>query len=36
MFEAIWPEFDPDIKDSSTLEVEEFFRLLKALEEPLH
>jgi hypothetical protein len=36
MLKAIRSEFDLDTEDSSTLEVEEFFRLLKALEEPLH
>jgi hypothetical protein len=36
MLEAIRPEFDLDTKDPATLEVEEFFRLLKASEEPLH
>jgi hypothetical protein len=36
MFEAIRPEFDLDTEDPPTPEVEEFFRLLKALEEPLH
>jgi hypothetical protein len=36
MLEAIRPEFDLDTKDPPTLEVEEFFRLLKASEEPLH
>jgi hypothetical protein len=36
MLEAIWPEFDLDTEDPPTPEVEEFFRLLKASEEPLH
>jgi hypothetical protein len=36
MLEAIWPEFDLDTEDPPTLEVEEFCRLLKASEEPLH
>jgi hypothetical protein len=36
MLEAIQPEFDLDTKDPPTSEVEEFFRLLKALEELLH
>jgi hypothetical protein len=36
MFEAIRPEFDLDTEDPPTLEVDEFFRLLKASEEPLH
>jgi hypothetical protein len=36
MFKAIQPEFDMDIENPPTLEVEEFFRLLKASEEPLH
>jgi hypothetical protein len=36
MLEAIRPEFDLDTEDPPTPEVEEFFRLLKALEEPLH
>jgi hypothetical protein len=36
MLEVIRPEFDLDIEDPPTPEVEEFFRLLKALEEPLH
>jgi hypothetical protein len=36
MLEAIWAEFDLDTKDPPTLEVEEFFRLLKASEESLH
>jgi hypothetical protein len=36
MFEAIRPVFDLDTEDPPTPEVEEFFRLLKALEEPLH
>jgi hypothetical protein len=36
MLEAIQPEFDLDTEDPPTLEVEEFFRLLKASEEPLH
>jgi hypothetical protein len=36
MVEAIRPKFDLDNKDLPTLEVEEFFRLLKASEEPLH
>jgi hypothetical protein len=36
MVEAIWLEFDLDTEDPPTLEVTEFFRLLKALKEPLH
>jgi hypothetical protein len=36
MLEAIRPEFDLDIDDPPTPEVEEFFRLLKASEEPPH
>jgi hypothetical protein len=36
MPEAIWPEFDLDTKDPLTLEIKEFFRLLKASEESLH
>jgi hypothetical protein len=36
MLEAIWPEFDLDTEDPHMPEVEEFFRLLKASEEPLH
>jgi hypothetical protein len=36
MLEAIWPEVDLDIEDPPTPEVEEFFRLLKASEDPLH
>jgi hypothetical protein len=36
MLEAIRPEFDLDTEDPPTPEVDEFFRLLKALEEPLH
>jgi hypothetical protein len=36
MVEAIWPEFDLDTEDPPTPDVEEFFRLLKASEEPLH
>jgi hypothetical protein len=36
MLEAIRPEFDLDTEDPPTSEVEEFFRLLKASEEPLH
>jgi hypothetical protein len=36
MLEAIQPEFNIYTKNSPTPEVEEFFRLLKALEEPLH
>jgi hypothetical protein len=36
MLEAMRPEFDLDTKDPPTPEVDEFFRLLKALEEPLH
>jgi hypothetical protein len=36
ILEAIQPEFDMDTKDPPTLQVEEFFRLLKALEELLH
>jgi hypothetical protein len=36
MLEAIRLEFDLDTEDPPTPEVEEFFRLLKALDEPLH
>jgi hypothetical protein len=36
MLETILLEFDLDTEDPPTLEVEEFFRLLKASEEPLH
>jgi hypothetical protein len=36
MLEAIRPEFDLDTEDPPTPEVEELFRLLKALEESLH
>jgi hypothetical protein len=36
MFEATWLEFDLDTEDPPTSEVEEFFRLQKALREPLH
>jgi hypothetical protein len=36
MLEGIRPEFDLDTEDPTTPEVEEFFRLLKASEEPLH
>jgi hypothetical protein len=36
MLEAIRLEFDLHTEDPPTSEVEEFFRLLKALEEPLH
>jgi hypothetical protein len=36
MLEAIRPKFDLDTEDPPTLEVEEFFRLLKASEELLH
>jgi hypothetical protein len=36
MIEAIRPEFDLDTEDPPTPEVKEFFRLLKASEEPLH
>jgi hypothetical protein len=36
MLEAIRPEFDLDTEDPPTPEVEEFFRLLKASEEPSH
>jgi hypothetical protein len=36
MFEAIQPEFDLDTEYPPTPEVKEFFRLLKALKEPLH
>jgi hypothetical protein len=36
MLEGIRPEFDLDTEDPPTLEVKEFFRLLKASEEPLH
>jgi hypothetical protein len=36
MLEVIWPEFDLDTEDPLMPEVDEFFRLLKALEELLH
>jgi hypothetical protein len=36
MVEAIRPEFDLNSEDPPTPEVEEFFRLLKASEGPLH
>jgi hypothetical protein len=36
MLEAIRPKFDLDTEDPPTSEVEEFFRLMKALEELLH
>jgi hypothetical protein len=36
MLEAIRREFDLDTEDSPTPEVEEFFTLMKASEEPLH
>jgi hypothetical protein len=36
MLEDIRPEFDLDTKDPPTSEVEEFFRLLIALEDLLH
>jgi hypothetical protein len=36
MLEAIRPEFDLDMEDPPTPEVEEFFRLLKASVDPLH
>jgi hypothetical protein len=36
MLEAIRLEFDLDTEDAPTMEVEEFFGLLKASEEPLH
>jgi hypothetical protein len=36
ILEAIQPEYDLDTEDLATLEVEEFFRLLKASEERLH
>jgi hypothetical protein len=36
MLETIQPEFDLDTEDPPTPEVEEFFRLLKTLEELLH
>jgi hypothetical protein len=36
MLEGIRPEFDLDTEDPPMPEVEEFFGLLKALEEPLH
>jgi hypothetical protein len=36
MLEAIQLEFNLDIEDPPMMEVEEFFRLLKASEEPLH
>jgi hypothetical protein len=36
MLEAIRPELDLDTKDPPMLKVKEFFKILKALEEPLH
>ena len=36
MLEAIQPEFDLNSKDPPTKEAEEFFKLLKAAEDPLH
>jgi hypothetical protein len=36
MLEDLQPELDPDHHDSPTLEVQKFFELLKASEEPLH
>jgi hypothetical protein len=36
MLETILLEFNLDTEDPPTPEVEEFFRLLKASEEPLH
>jgi hypothetical protein len=36
MLEDLQPELAPDHHDSPTLEVQKFFDLLKALEEPLH
>jgi hypothetical protein len=36
MLEAIRPEYDLDTEDPPTLEVEEFFRLMKASKELLH
>jgi hypothetical protein len=36
MLETIQLEFDLDTEDPPTPEIEEFFRLLKALEEPLY
>jgi hypothetical protein len=36
MLEAIRPEFDLDTEDPPTSEVKEFFRFLKASDEPLH
>jgi hypothetical protein len=36
MLEPIRLELDLDTEDRPTPEVEEFFRLLKALKEPLH
>ena len=36
MLEAVRPEFNVNTEDPPTPEVEEFFRLLKASEEPLH
>jgi hypothetical protein len=36
MLEAIQPEFDLNSKDPPTPEVQMFFKLLKASEEPFH
>jgi hypothetical protein len=36
MLEAIRPDFDLDTEDPPTPKVKEFFRLLKASEDPLH
>jgi hypothetical protein len=36
MLEDLQPELAPDHHDSPTPEVQKFFDLLKALEEPLH
>jgi hypothetical protein len=36
LLEAIWPKFNLDTEDPYTSEVNEFFRLLKVSEEPLH
>jgi hypothetical protein len=36
MLDAIWPELETNHEDPSTLEVQKFFDMLRASEEPLH
>jgi hypothetical protein len=36
MFDAIWPELETNSEDPPTPEVEKFFDILRASEEPLH